>query len=127
MKLICCLLAIILLTLPAFAQTATLRGQVTDESGAIVPAATVTITGPGGLSKTAVAGNDGSYSFADLPPGANTVHTTAPGLALRQPAKIALKAGAQTRNLVLHVAPKKQEVTGKESAGPAVSTEAANN
>src|SRR5438034_1085919 len=41
MTLIRYLLTMCLLAIPAFAQTATLRGQVTDESGAIVPGAKV--------------------------------------------------------------------------------------
>jgi len=78
MKLIRYLLALCLLALPALAQTATLRGQVTDESGAIVPGAKVTLSGPARLSKTGTSGNDGSYSFADLPSGSYTVHASAP-------------------------------------------------
>src|SRR6266567_8532024 len=104
MKLISFLLVLGLLALPAFAQTSALRGQVTDESGAVVPGAKVTLSGPAGLSKTTVSANDGSYSFLDLPPGNYTVHAFAPGLMLRQPAKIAARAGAQTLNLLLNVA-----------------------
>ena len=51
----------LLLSLPALAQTAILRGQVTDESGAIVPGARVELQGPSSLLKTTKAGNDGSY------------------------------------------------------------------
>jgi hypothetical protein len=127
MKLICSLLVIILLTLPAFAQTIAVRGQVTDESGAVVPGAKVTLSGPAGFSKTTVTGNDGSYSFADLPLGNYTVHASATGLVLRQPAKITAKAGPQTLNLLLNVAADKQELTVEENGGPTVSTEAANN
>src|ERR1043166_6455671 len=75
------LLAISLLTTAAFAQTATLRGQVTDESGAIVQGAKIVLSGPGRLSKTSSSGNDGSYSSTDLPVGNYTVHASAPGLA----------------------------------------------
>ncbi len=127
MKLIRYLLAVCLLTIPTFAQTATLRGQVTDESGAIVQGAKISLSGPGRLSKTSTSANDGSYSFADLPSGSYTVHATAPGLALQQAAKVDLKAGAQTLNLLLNVAGEKQEVTVSDSAGPAISTDAASN
>ena len=121
-------LSFILTTLslsPMLAQTATLRGQITDESGAIVPGAKIMLSGPAGLSTTAT--NDGSFVFADLPPGGYTVQASAPSLILRQPVKISLKAGVQTLNLLLNVATEKQEVTVADSAGPAVSTEAANN
>jgi hypothetical protein len=56
---------------------------VTDESGAIVAGAKVTLSGPGRLAKTGTAGNDGWYSFAGLPFGSYTVDASAPGLALR--------------------------------------------
>src|SRR5260370_1924619 len=127
MQRMCCSVVIILITGAAFAEPPAVRGQVTDESGAVVPGAKVTLSGPAGLSKTAVAGNDGSYSFADLPPGNYTVHASATGLVLRQPGKIAVKAGTQTLNLLLNVAAAKQEVTVEENGGPTVSTEASNN
>src|ERR1035441_6839886 len=41
-----------LLSQALFAQTASLRGQVIDESGALVPRAKVTINGPSGSVKT---------------------------------------------------------------------------
>jgi hypothetical protein len=127
MKIIRLLLAAALLALPALAQTVRLRGQVTDESGAIVPGATVTASGPGGLTKAAVSGNDGSYNFSELPPGAYTVRASAPGLALRQALKTTLREGSQVLNLQLNVAAEKQEVTVEESGAPAVSTDATSN
>jgi len=120
------LLAISLVALPAFAQT-TLRGRVTDESGAVVPGAQVSITGPGSLARATVSGADGTYSFGDLPAASYTVHASAPGLALRQPAKITTQAAYQTLNLLLSVAMEKQEVTVAENGAATVSTEAANN
>ena len=126
MRLIRFLLAISLMALPAFAQT-TLRGRVTDESGAVVPGADVTITGPGSLSRATVSAADGSYAFGDLPAGSYTVRASAPGLVLRQPAKISTQAAYQTLNLLLSVAMEKQEVTVAENGGPTVSTEASNN
>jgi hypothetical protein len=127
MKLASLLIVALALSQAAYAQTATLRGQVADQSGAIIPGAIITLTGPEALSKTAKAANDGSYSFTDLPPGNYTVQASAPQLALLQAAKISLKAGAQTLNLKLSVALTKEQVTVEDTAGPSVSTEAANN
>src|SRR5229473_1225493 len=117
----------ILLTPAVFAQTTTLRGQVTDESGALVPAATVTLLSPDGVTKTAVADGQGRYSFPPLAPGNYTVSATAPDLTTPQPAKILLKPGPQTLNLQLKVASTVQQVTVQENAGPSVSTESSNN
>src|SRR6266568_3721019 len=127
MNLIRYLVAVCLLAIPAFAQTATLRGQVTDESGAIIQGAKISVSGPGRLSRTGTSANDGWYSFADLPAGSYTVRASAPGLALRQAAKIDLKSGTQTLNLLLNVVAEKQEVTVEDSGSPAVSTDAASN
>src|SRR5689334_3829290 len=119
--------AILVLASSAFAQTASLRGRVTDESDAIVPGSQVLLTGAAKFSKLTTAGNDGSYSFISLPSGDYTVQASAPGLGLRQPVHITLKGGIQTLNLILHVAAEKQQLTVEENAGPAVSTEAAAN
>jgi hypothetical protein len=116
-----------LLASPAFAQTAILRGQVTDESGAVIPGAKITLAGPRELSKATTVANDGSYSFADLPLGGYTVQASAPNPILRQPAKISLKAGVQTLNLLLNVTAEKQQVTVADNGGPVISTDAANN
>ena len=128
MKLICILLALLLLiTAPVFAQIATLRGQVTDESGAIIPGATVKVNGPNGLIKAVTTGSDGSYSFAGLMPGKYTVLASAPDLAMAQPAKVTLSGGVQALDLQLKVASTVQQVTVQENAGPGVTAEAANN
>ena len=116
-----------LIALPAFAQTVNLRGQVTDESGAVVPGSTVSLEGPRGLSRATVSASDGSYSFTGLQPGSYTVGASAPGLALRQSAKTTLTAGTQTLNLLLNVVAETQAVTVEESGAPAVSTDSASN
>src|SRR5258708_22265750 len=117
----------ILLTHAVFAQTPTLRGQVTDESGALVPGATVTLLAPDDTTKTAVADGQGHYSFTPLAPGNYTVSATAPDLTTPQPTKILLKPGPQTLNVQLKVASTMQQVTVQENAGPSVSTESSNN
>src|SRR5207244_6627185 len=75
-----------------FGQTATLRGVVTDESGAIVPGATVAVTG-NGVANTTVSAGDGSYSLAVLP-GDHTVQASAPALKSGS-IKVGIRPGVQ--------------------------------
>ena len=121
------LLALLVASLPLRAQTATLRGQVMDESGAVVPGATVTLIGPSGQSKITTSAADGSYSFHGLPPGSYTVRVAAPDLAQPQPAPIVLRPGAQSLNLKMQVASVTQQVTVQDTGGPSVSTDPSSN
>ncbi|MBV9745958.1 MAG: carboxypeptidase regulatory-like domain-containing protein, partial [Acidobacteriia bacterium] len=50
----------------------TVRGTVTDNSGAVVPAATVSLTG-NGVERSAQTQADGSYVFQGVTPGQYTV------------------------------------------------------
>jgi hypothetical protein len=127
MKLFLLLLVTIVVSLPLCAQTASLRGQVTDDSGAVVPGATLTLSGPSGLTKTMVSGNDGSYAFIGLPPGSYSVRATAPDLAQAQPVKIVLNTGAQSLDVRMKVVSVTQQVTVQDSAGPSVSTDPSSN
>ena len=110
-----------------WAQNATLRGVVTDQSGALVPNATVTLKGPTGLARTVQTGKDGAYAIAGLPAGDYTADAAAPQLILPQPEKVSLRTGSQTLNLQLKVAATSVQVVVNDQAGPLVSTEAANN
>ncbi len=108
------------------AQTATLHGQITDESGAVIPGAKVTLTGPAGTAKGTVADNNGIYTFA-VTPGDYTVLASAPDLSLAQPAKVTLRAGARTLNLVLRVASLSEKLTVRDTSGPALTTDSSSN
>src|SRR5579864_3761205 len=107
------------------AQTATLRGVVTDETGAVIPAAKVTATGPNG-ARSANTGNDGSYTLAGLPPGDYMVEAAASGLVLAETMQVTLSAGVRALNLQMKVAATRQEITVQESDA-AVNTDAASN
>src|SRR5262249_26129117 len=66
------ILAALLLPAEGAAQTATgdLRGTVHDESGAVIPGATVTITSKStGVARHAVSDPTGSYTVSNLNPG----------------------------------------------------------
>jgi hypothetical protein len=110
-----------------WAQTATLRGVVTDQSGAVIPKAAVTLKGPGSFERAAVTSDNGSYAFTGLPAGNYTVEAAAPELKLPQPQSVALRNGVETLNLQLQVATQAEQVTVEDNVGPALSTDAASN
>jgi hypothetical protein len=117
----------VLFLAPVLAQTVALRGVITDESGGVVPGATVKLNGPAGAIQQTATGPDGSYSMSGLPAGSYTVQVSAPGLALSQPGRIVLKSGVQMLNLQLKVAALSEQVTVQETTGSTVSPEPANN
>src|SRR5438067_7185664 len=60
----------LLATTPAFAQsTGQVTGVVKDSTGAVLPGATVTVTGADGAKHEASTSPDGSYTVSSLPPG----------------------------------------------------------
>src|ERR1700722_10564675 len=127
------LLTLLLLTLllpTTYAQPAgLLHGVVTDESGAVVPGAKVTVSNAAGPVKSSTAGNDGTYSVTGLDAGTYTVQATLPGFQQLKPASVELRGGTQTATLDLQltVAAEKQEVTEQENAGPQESVDPSQN
>jgi len=109
--------------------TGILHGVITDESGALVPGAKITVSNSAGPVKTVTSGNDGSYSIAGLAPGTYTIEASSPGLVQIAPATADFSGGARSVSLdiQMRVSLAKQEVTVQENAGPQVSTDPANN
>ena len=114
------------LSVSVLAQTATVRGVVTDETGASVPSAKVTVTGSN-LTRSATASTNGSYVVTGLPAGDYTVQASAPNLVLAEPAKVTLDTGIRTLNLQLRLAVTVQQITVEETGTPAISTDSSNN
>ena len=68
------------LSLSLYAQSSSLRGIVTDPTGAAIPAAAVTLNdAASGFLRTAVSGADGVYLFAQTPPGTYRLLAEKPG------------------------------------------------
>lgn len=101
-----------------FAQTAmgSLRGQVTDPSGAVIPGATVTITGAQGTPKVAKTNGEGQYVIHELPPGKYTVQVAAAGFVLYENMDFEIKSGPQTLDIKMTVSAAKEEVTVTDTA-----------
>ena len=61
--------------------TAGLSGTITDPSGAVIPGATVNLTGPS-RTLTTTSNERGQYKFAGVPPGSYKLKVTAPNFAV---------------------------------------------
>lgn len=98
----------------AFAQsTGTIRGTITDPSGAAIPNATVTATATNtGLTRTAGSNDNGIFVFPNLPIGAYSLKIAAKGFATQQTHGITLITG-QTIDLpiALSVGTQSTEIT----------------
>jgi hypothetical protein len=71
--------------------TASILGTVTDNTGAVVPQAVITVTNQATRQKvSAISGADGEYTVPLLPPGNYSVTVEAPGFkrALQEPVKL---------------------------------------
>src|SRR6185437_1272022 len=87
-----------------------LHGQVTDPSGAIVPGASVQLSG-GGQSYSATSGGDGSYSFGTLPAGSYTLDVTVPGFTPFSESGVSVVSGtSRMLNIPLTIATQEQQV-----------------
>src|ERR1041384_8154041 len=100
-----------------------LRGLITDELGAAIVGANVTLTDANGGQKKTTTNGEGVYSFPGLAPGKYTLQAAAPGFAPSDSKEIELTTARQNVDLTLRVTIE-EKVTVAETA---VSTEATNN
>src|ERR1700722_9917244 len=111
------------------AATATLHGQVTDPSGAVVPNATVAVIVSGGTGQahSATTTKTGGYEIGNLTPGKYTVTANAQGFAVFVQSDVDVAAGQNAQfNIALDINVK-QEKVNVESEGPTLDTNPANN
>src|SRR6266481_5306660 len=80
-------------SLAAQGTAGSLKGQVTDPSGRVVPDATITLSGGPGGSKSTKSDIQGQYQLRNLPAGPHTVRVTAKGFAPFQLLKYDVVAG----------------------------------
>src|ERR1041384_4309994 len=105
---------------------ASLRGQVSDEFGASIVGATVTVTDANGAAKTATTGPDGTYVINGLAPGKYKVHAASAGFATSDDAEVDVAASRREPvNITLKIAAIETQV--KVNADTPLSTETSNN
>ena len=122
------MLALALFACVAFAQqtVVTLRGQVTDTSGAVIPGATVSVKGQG-VSKNASTGADGAFVVPGLTAGKYTVRATSTGFAPYENKAVDVALQMQPLLIALNLPVTKEEVTVSGGPGVKLSTESDNN
>src|SRR5712691_10075310 len=129
-KLTICFASMILaaaLSTSVFAQArASLRGVISDEFGAAIVGATVTLTDASGAAKTATTNSDGAFAFTALAPGKYMIHAIATGFAVSADANVDVAAGRRDPvNITLKIAAIESQV--KVNADPPLSTDSSNN
>jgi hypothetical protein len=93
------------------AATGSLRGQVTDPSGAAVVSATVLVTTPSGAATTATTNRDGVFEVTGLAPGKYGIKVIAPGFTTYENPGIDVAAGpAQKLNIAMSIEVQEQKV-----------------
>jgi hypothetical protein len=103
-----------LFSLNLFAQTgtATVRGRVTDPSGALVVGATVSLTGGGAKTISAQTDTGGTYELKRVIDGAYTLAVSAAGFEpFEQPGLVVAAGRTSQYDIALTIAVEKQDVT----------------
>jgi len=100
------------------AQTApgTVRGQVTDPTGAVIPGATVSVKAPNGNVVSSTQTTDqGAFELKGLTPGPYSLSASAPGFATSQAQDISVAAGQiQQLNIKLEIKVEQEKVEVQE-------------
>jgi hypothetical protein len=123
------ILALIIQTAAGFGESGTggMRGQVTDPSGAAVPAVAVTIVGSNGAARQVQTNEEGRYVFENLASGTYSLRIQVKGFADFNEAGIVVTAGqVRVVDAQLVVALEKQQVTVTDNAAQ-VSVSSENN
>src|SRR5947209_5804780 len=105
-----------------------ITGTVKDDTGGVIPGATITVSTEKGTVQTVQSGADGTYTFRGLPPGSYSVSAMYSGLQQEGATAITLTPGqVATGNITMTLQVQKQEVTVTDTAVNTISTDPANN
>ena len=121
-------IALVGLSAPAYAQrtTGSIVGTVTDESGAVLPGVTVTLSGAGVAGNpSTVTGENGTFRFPSLPPGEYNLSIALQGFATVNREKIVVPLGETVEIPAQMKVSSLQETVTVTGASPVVNTASA--
>lgn len=104
-------------------QTGTVRGTVTDETGAIIPATAVQLAASDGTVSSAQTNESGAYSFAGVKPGKYSIRISVPGFSPAEKAIDVAPGAVVTADIPLVVALETQKITVEGENTAVVSTD----
>jgi hypothetical protein len=106
----------------------TVRGAVKDDTGAVIPNATVTLTDQSGATRTAQSNGDGIYILRGVAPGTYTVSVDYKGMTQAGVVAILVSSGQSAEgDVVMKPATVKQELTVEENNTTQVSVDPTQN
>ena len=106
--------------------TGSVSGVITDSTGALIPGATITLTGSDGKQQTVSSDGEGRYNLPRIPAGQYTMRVTSPGFSVAEGLSIKVDAGrTTTRNVQMALAVVEQRV--EVTTTGTVNTEPSNN
>jgi hypothetical protein len=110
--LVCLCVVLLTYSVNLFAQvpTGTLRGQVTDPSGAVISGAKIFAKSPAGKTTVAETGNAGAYELKGLPSGNYTIEVSAKGFAVFTRNVEIVSGQHQTLDVALAIAVRPQQI-----------------
>src|SRR5260370_23268924 len=112
---------------PSATTTGTLRGQVTDPSGAVVPNAAVAVLVSGGQPHSVTTNRGGNFEIGNLAPGKYTVAANAQGFAVFVQDDVDVAAGQAAQfNISLDINVEKEKINVQEE-GPQLDVNPSNN
>jgi hypothetical protein len=106
----------------------TVTGTVKDATGAVIPGATVTLTGEDGTTLQSQTGQDGVYTFRAVAPGTYSVAATFKGLDQTGGVAVLVSTGQVARgDVAMKIAEVKQTVTVSEENNTQLSVQSSQN
>ncbi len=103
-------------------------GVVKDNTGGVIPGATVALSNSSSIVDKVQSNGDGSYTFRGVAPGVYTISVTYSGLQQQGITAVTVGSGqSASRDLTMKLAAQRQEVTVTDSPVNAVSTDPSNN
>ncbi len=125
---LCVLASLLCLTVTAFAQNVgSIKGQVTDPSAAVIPGATVIVSG-NGPAKSVKTDGTGNFIINGLQPGKYSLKADSKGFITFTAKEVNVSAGTPvTLNISLAIATEAQEVSVSDNSQTAVSVDPSQN